>query len=936
MERTAGPNREKKKFAIKYLNIAHTNVRSLVPKIDEVNQTLQKYDLDVLCVSESWLSEPVQNRVLIFPGYKIIRKDRPKTPGQHNRAAARGGGVAILHRSDLTVTTLPISTSGPCETLWVNVSGRGRRSATVGVVYRPPHGPVIPAVEDITEQLRTALTNGKPTFCLGDFNINLLCPNGPGVRRYQTALSELNLYQLIRTPTHLEPSETLIDHIITNTPDLDATVLPPTDAIADHLTVSVRVPFRRPSRRPAPFTTRSWRKANWDAVCLDLLYADWSSMYDASDVDNKVSCFLKVWWSVLDVHCPVKTITVRRPHCPWIENNPQLQTLKGERDEAFHLWRQSGLASDKNAYRKLRNKVKGCFAESKREFLCERMATDRRSFWRNIRDFALRPTKGGEEAAEELAPKQADEFNCHFASVGAHIAAELAAGSPPPLSPRPPCVTTGGMVLKSITLPELSLAISQLSKSKSVGHDGVPLHALRQCFPVIGPHILHLVNTSLLSGVVPSSWKLATVVPIHKSGPRDQPSNFRPISILPVLSKICEKVVCHQLTSYLETCRILAPSQYAYRRRHSTEDALTDVVEWMTRRIDGGHVVTVTSIDLSRAFDSVDHDILLQKLEWYGIQSKWFRSYLTDRRQRVKGGTISLPISHGVPQGSLVGPLLFSIFTNDLPAYLPHGRLVSYADDTQLLDSALPADLSLLKQRQEEAIGAVQSYFSANSLKMNPTKTTLLLAGTKQNLDRCESFNLNISGYILQPSPCVKMLGVTVDSTLSWAAHITTVTKKCNSILLSLYKIRHHLTPEVRKLLIQCHVFPHILYCLSVWGGAYECHLLRVQKIINFGARVVTGARIFDHISATVEALGWHSVHDLVNQRDIRGVTRALNDSQAPSAIKSLFTTRSAVSQRTTRATLDGMLQTPAFRLSTSRRAFSYRAATAWNKLYVK
>ena len=160
--------------------------------------------------------------------------------------------------------------------------------------------------------------------------------------------------------------------------------------------------------------------------------------------------------------------------------------------------------------------------------------------------------------------------------------------------------------------------------------------------------------------------------------------------------------------------------------------------------------------------------------------------------------------------------------------------------------------------------------------------------------------------------------------------------KKCNSVLLSLYKIRHHLTPEVRKLLIQCHVFPHILYCLSVWGGAYECHLHRVQKIINFGARVVTGARISDHISATIEALGWLSAHDLVNQRDIRGVTRALNDSQAPLAIRSLFTTRSVVSQRTTRATLDGMLQTPAFRLSTSRRAFSYRAATAWNKLKVK
>ena len=263
-------------------------------------------------------------------------------------------------------------------------------------------------------------------------------------------------------------------------------------------------------------------------------------------------------------------------------------------------------------------------------------------------------------------------------------------------------------------------------------------------------------------------------------------------------------MVCNQLASYLHTACILSPSQYAYRRCHSTEDALTDAVEWMTRRIDRGHIVAVTSVDLSRAFDSVDHDILLAKLSWYGIDPGWFASYLGGRRQVVRGGSLSLPISHGVPQGSLVGPILFSIFTNDLPSYLPHGRLISYADDTQLLDSALPNDLSVLKKQQEDTLLSVQSYYTSNSLKMNPSKTTLLLVGTGQNLKKTSSFSLNISGHTLQPSPFVKMLGVTVDSTLSWEKHISNVVKKCNSILLCLYKIRHHLTPDARKLLIQC------------------------------------------------------------------------------------------------------------------------------------
>ena len=396
---------------------------------------------------------------------------------------------------------------------------------------------------------------------------------------------------------------------------------------------------------------------------------------------------------------------------------------------------------------------------------------------------------------------------------------------------------------------------------------------------------------------------------------------------------MCEKLVCTQLSTYLDHCHLLSSSQYAYRTGHSTEDALTDAVEWMTRRVDDGDVVAVTSVDLSRAFDSVDHDVLLTKLCWYGIDPSWFRSYLVGRRQVVRGGSLSLPLSHGVPQGSLVGPILFSIFTNDLPSYLPHGRLVSYADDTQLLDSAHPKNLSILKARQEETLRAVLSFFTSNSLKMNPSKTTLLLVGTTQNLKKTSSFHLNLPGHVLTPSPFVKMLGVTLDPTLSWEKHISNVVKKCNSILLCLYKIRHHLSPDILNILIQCHAFPHILYCLSVWGGAAACHLHRVQKVVNFGARVVSGVRKYDHISPTLAALGWSSVRELVERRDNIGVYRALRDPRAPAAVRSLFVPRAVVSQRTTRSTEAGALELPAFRLTMARRAFSYRAASSWNRL---
>ena len=679
--------------------------------------------------------------------------------------------------------------------------------------------------------------------------------------------------------------------------------------------------------------SRNLQGPHWDALCVDLLQADWGALYGADDMDDKLRGFLDVWWSVADAHCPLKTVTPRRPRCPWLEDSPELLQLMRERDEAFRRWRHTQTTFDRNEYRLLRNRVKGAFAKAKRDFLCSQMLSDRTSFWRGIREFAYRPAKGGGDGTKGMPPERADDFNRHFAAVGSRIAAELAACNPPPLPPRPPCVAASGLRLRPVTLPELSDALRQLSSSKAVGHDGLPLHVLRRCFSVLGPHILHLVNFSISHCTFPSSWKLASVVPLLKSGSQDDANNFRPISILPAMSKMCEKIVCIQMSRYLADHHILAPSQYAYRRCHSTEDALVDAVEWITRRVDDGHVAAVTSIDLSRAFDSVDHGVLLSKLNWYGVDPRWFESYLAGRRQVVRGGSLSLPLSHGVPQGSLVGPILFSIFTNDLPSYLPHGRLVSYADDTQLLDSAHPDHLSILMSRQEETLLAVKSYFTSNSLKMNPSKTTLLLVGTSHNLKKTSSFHVNFSGHTLTPSPFVKMLGVTIDQTLSWEKHISTVVKKCNSILACLYKIRHHLTPEARKLLIQSLVFPHILYCLSVWGGAAACHMDRVQKVVNFGARVVTGARRRDHISPALSALGWLRMGDLVTRRDSLGVFRALCDPRAPPAVRSLFTRRAAVSQRVTRATVAGELEVPPFRLSLSCRTFSFRAASSWNRL---
>ena len=283
---------------------------------------------------------------------------------------------------------------------------------------------------------------------------------------------------------------------------------------------------------------------------------------------------------------------------------------------------------------------------------------------------------------------------------------------------------------------------------------------LKAGFPAVGGVILHLVNSCLATSDYPDPWKHSIIHPIFKSGDPSDPSNFRPISIIPIISKVVERVVQRQLYHYLSYNHLLSSTQHGFRPRHSTETALMTVTDDILGATDRGEISLLCLIDLSKCFDVINHEILLRKMQLYGIDTKWFSAYLRGHMQSVElkdstGRTrTSRPLANqmGVFQGSALGPLLFTVFANDMSLYTDDALVVQYADDTQIMVSGRKCDLPVLISRMETNLALLDMWFRANALKVNASKTQLITFGSRKI-----SATFRISPYLSVKQPSYRV-----------------------------------------------------------------------------------------------------------------------------------------------------------------------------------
>lgn len=853
------------------------NIQCLSNKILDLELTVGKEAYQALCISEHWQTCDSLNSVYI-DGYFLANS--------FCRSTFKNGGVAIFVSVKYQDKVKPIDVSGYCVEKHHEFCCVQYLSPNVILIcaYRSPAGDVkafFTSLEGLVLSLQKERLNNY-LILGGDVNIDVT-KNCDISTQFINLLKSLNLYCTVWESTRLD---SCLDNVATDLSSHQYQTSLKSYALGDHLAVSFDITdsdlqlkyLESAPNRPTK-VIRPIKSTNLDYFVFAFSNIDWDFLLFSCD--GAEECFNKFFGKFIDCYncCfPAKTIYLsnkpKEKFPDW--TNQSLIVLKRWVLLTYDLYCTSRTPESRKRYISVKNEYKAMLTQAKMEAnvtKIESSANQCAAAWKIIK------RDGGLGKVSPSILVSPEDFNEFFVDSVLKTRDDIPkpAVSALELLERAPAGDSS-FSMKPVSCDDVMKAIRRMKNSSSKDVFDISPSFLKLVADCVVKPLTYCINFCLMQGVFPKNLKLAKVVPVHKKDGWDRPENFRPVSILPVFSKVFESLIKSQLSNYFEANGLLSAMQCGFRPGLSTMDALEQVLCEVYDSFQDGGFAGVTLCDLSKAFDLVDHQTLLSKLAFYGIKDtslELLKSYLSGREQTVSvNGRCSeyKQVSQGVPQGSILGPLLFIVMVNDMVHSVP-GKLVCYADDTTIVSSS--EGICDLKAQMESSLSEVSKWFSANFFKLNESKTQTLI------------FSLN---QVRNDVNNVKLLGLYLDSKLDWNCHINYVCGRLSRVIYLLRNLRD-CVPKNWLRVAYCAFFQSvILYGLSLWGSASGVgSVLLLQKK---ALRIVSGSTFDAHCKPIFKSERLLTVYSLFVFQLVMGKRRELDTLGLRSSIHS-YNTRS-------------------------------------------